>query len=204
MNRFVSTSAGRALTALLALFCAGVAAAAPAALVAFSSGPRDGWQVLAGDKQNWAVPVTDDFATQNEVVRVQVEADGAHRISWRGRAEGQYFVAGDATDVSPLLEASAGLVVVLQIHEAPSRAVSLRMGCGYPCAANADITRLLRALPVDQWVRVSVDLQCFADNGLDAGNVDMPFMLHTRGRMEVSVGEVRIEAGAGEAATIRC
>lgn len=195
----------RLLSGLLVLVAlSGAATAAPEGLAVFASGPQGPWQAFAGDKQNWAVPVGGDMATANEVVRVQVEEDGAHRIRWRGRAEGQYFLAGDPMDLTELVDASAGLVVVLSVHDAPSRDVTLRMGCGYPCMANANITRLLEALPKDEWVRVSVDAQCFANNGLFAGNVDMPFMLNTKGKLEMSIGEVRIEPGAGENATIRC
>lgn len=194
----------RALTALTALLICTASFAAESPLVVFASGPEGDWQSFAGDKKNWALEVQGDMVTLNETVRVAVLDDGSHRVTWKGRAEGQYFLAGEAQDLTSLIEANAGLVVVMQIHRAPSRDVSLRMGCGYPCAANANITRLLKALPKDEWVRFSVAAQCFANNGLFAGNVDMPFMLHTRGRMDVSIGEVRIEPGAGTDAIIRC
>ena len=192
---------------LAAALLAGTAFAAPEApapVVAFAAGAQAPWQAFVGDKQNWAIPAPGDVTTVDEVVTVAVQDDGAHRISWRGRAEGQYFLAGDPVDMTELVDAAAGLVIVLAVHDAPSRDVTLRMGCGYPCMANANITRLLQALPENEWVRVSVDAQCFANNGLFAGNVDMPFMLNTRGRMELSIADVRLEPGAGENAIIRC
>ena len=94
--------------------------------------------------------------------------------------------------------------MLLQIHSAPRRQTILRMGCGYPCAANADVTDLFKALPKDQWLRVSVDLACFVDNGLDVGAVDMPFLLLTRGALDLSLADVRIVPGAAESATVRC
>lgn len=192
------------LAALCLVLVSDASRAAEGPLVVFASGPQGEWQSFAGDKKNWALEVRSDMKTLNETVTVAVLDDGAHRVTWKGRAEGQYFLAGAPQDLSALIEDDAGLVVVLQIHRPPSRDVSLRMGCGYPCAANANITRLLKALPKDEWVRFSVAAQCFADNGLWSGNVDMPFMLHTRGRMDVSIGEVRIEPGAGADAIIRC
>ena len=69
------------------------------------------------------------------------------------------------------MAADAALVMIVNIAQAPGDAVTLRMGCEYPCAANADIGKLLRALPAGEWLRISVDLQCFVD-GRRAGRIE--------------------------------
>ena len=84
--------------------------------------------------------------------------------------------------------------MVLSIEDPPSRNAVLRMGCGYPCSANADIGRLLQALPANEWVRVSVDLKCFVDGGLNAANVDTPFLLITDRKMALSIALRESEA----------
>jgi beta-glucosidase len=78
------------------------------------------------------------------------------------------------------------------------------MGCQYPCASNADFTGLLKALPADTWASVSVDLQCFAKQGLELEHVDVPFLLLTDGRLTLSVAEIKIVPGKASSATISC
>ena len=43
-----------------------------------------------------------------------------------------------------------------------------------------------------------------ATNGLYAGNVDMPFLLLTRGKLDMSLAQVAIVPGAAENAIVRC
>ena len=78
------------------------------------------------------------------------------------------------------------------------------MGCVYPCESSTDITRLLEALPGEQWIRISFDLRCFADNGLDVTSVDVPLLVSTRGALGLSIADVRLVPGAGKDAIIRC
>ena len=78
------------------------------------------------------------------------------------------------------------------------------MGCGYPCDSSADVTKLLKALPPEQWVRLSFDLKCFADGGLNVKNVDTPMLITTKGEMSLSIADVSVVPGLGPEATIRC
>jgi beta-glucosidase len=127
------------------------------------------------------------------------------KARWNGKGEAQFFIANDGpADYSKLVEQDAALVVLMQIVTPPKKKVVIKMGCGYPCAANANITKLLKALPVEQWLRVSFDLKCFADGGLDITNVDTPLLLTTAGKMSVSMSDVSIVPGVGPEATIRC
>jgi hypothetical protein len=122
-----------------------------------------------------------------------------------GEGEAQFFVGRkEPADYSGFLEQDAALVAVIRLDKKPTSRTTLRMGCGYPCGSNADITRLLEALPTDQWVRVSFDLECFADGGLDVENVDTPLLITTKGELALSLAEVSVVPEAGRDATIRC
>ena len=130
---------------------------------------------------------------------------GSRRISWRGRGDGQLYLSSEApADLSDLLAADAAMLMVLMVEAAPSKQTTLRMGCGYPCAGITDVTRLLRALPTGEWVKLSMDLQCFVQQGLDVTRVDTPFHLLTGGKLDLRLGEVRLVPGLADEATIRC
>ena len=167
----------------------------------------DGVTLMIGDKRQWDTVVgAESISSASGYLSAEPDDDaGAIKATWNGKGEAQIFLAHDGPkNYTELLEQEAALVVLIRVASPPKRKVVIKMGCGYPCAANADISKLLRALPVEQWLRVSFDLKCFADGGLNIKNVDTPFLLTTAGKMAVSISDVSIVPGAGGDATIRC
>jgi beta-glucosidase len=182
-------------------------AAAVADIAVFDGSAREPFGLYVGDKENWGIPVGDNVTeTLGGYLKVTADAEtGARGLEWNGKGEAQlYLASAEPVDLSAAVAADAALVMVLKVAHAPKKDVTLRMGCGYPCAANADISKLLRALPADEWLRVSVDLKCFADGGLDASRVDTPLLLLTRRKLALSLAEVSIVDGAGPSAIINC
>lgn len=176
-------------------------------IVVFDGAAVSPFELFVGDQKGWAVPVGDAEVSSNAgylTIGPAAEA-GAKLATWSGKGEAQlYLASAEPQDIGDLLAQDAALVTLMQIHARPRKKVTLRMGCGYPCAANADISKLLKALPTDEWLRVSFDLKCFADGGLDSNNVDTPLLLLTKARLSLSIAEVRIVPGAGAEATIKC
>ncbi len=176
--------------------------------VIFSDGAAtEGNVLLIGDKKQWDTFVAAEpigSASGYLVVEPDHE-DQAMNATWNGRGEAQFFLAHEGPrDYTGHLEGNSALVLLLKVLSPPNKKVTIRMGCGYPCAANADIKKLLKAVPKEQWIRLSFDLKCFVDGGLNIKNVDTPLLLTTKGRMALSVADVRIVAGIGGDATIRC
>jgi len=180
---------------------------AAAAIEVFNGSAVAPFQLFVGDKAGWAVPVGESAFTSNAGL-LTVETDpekGAISATWLKKGEAQlYFANTEPQDLIASVEADAALVVSIQINKPPNKQVTLRMGCGYPCAANADISKLLKALPENEWLRVSFDLRCFANGGLNVSNVDTPFLLLTSGKLSVTIADVRLVPGAGPDATIKC
>lgn len=167
----------------------------------------EGVTLMIGDKRQWDTLVGSEPVTSASGY-LSVESDTANgeiKAEWNGKGEAQLFVANNGPkDYTDLLAEDAALVVLMQVIAPPKRKTVIKMGCGYPCAANADITKLLKALPAEQWLRVSFDLKCFAEGGLDIKNVDTPLLITTAGKMTVSISDVSIVPGIGPEATIRC
>lgn len=162
--------------------------------------------LMVGDQKRWDVPFGAEGATSYaEYLTAKPDGNGALTATWSGRGEAQLFVAGPTPlDLGPMLAADGALVMLMSVAVAPDDPVELRIGCGYPCGASADIGKLLNALPAEQWFKVSFDLKCFAEQGLDAGNVDAPFLLLTEAAMSLSISDVGFVEGLGPSATIRC
>lgn len=168
------------------------------------------WRLFLGDRSNWQQPIVSQRqvsaggALTSSTVDWRVQGD-ARRLEWSGRGDAQWYVQRPrVVDLQEWSMKEAALEIELAVHEPPSEAVELRVDCSYPCGAKADITRLLRAAPKDQWVRFSLDLECFKSSGLDLSKVDTMPLLRTRGRLTISVGKVSLIANASGRATIGC
>ena len=176
-------------------------------IVLANGAAAEGDTLMIGDKRQWDTVVgAESISSASGYLSAETDtANGALNATWNGKGEAQIFLAHDSPkDYTKLLEQDAALVLLMQVVSPPKRKVIIKMGCGYPCAANADISKLLKALPADEWLRVSLDLKCFADGGLNIKSVDTPFLLSTAGKMAVSIADVNIVPGAGVDATIRC
>jgi len=189
----------------VAVFCTFAAAAQEVVMV--DGIVSESYKLLIGDKKQWD-SVVDSVPISSASGYLSVEPDAAAgelNATWNGKGEAQLFLAHNGPqDYTEYLEQDSALVVVLKVVSPPKRKVTIRMACGYPCAANADVTKLLKALPKEQWLRVSFDLKCFVDSGLNIRNVDTPLLLTTTGKMAISITDVGIFPGVGTGATIRC
>lgn len=170
-----------------------------------SDTPAFSW--FLGDAAEWRLPVRQpEEVSGNEKVSIASgDQYGGKRLSFKGRGEGQaYLSSAQPQDLTAYEDADAALVFLISVEQPPRRQAVLRMGCGYPCAGNADITKLLKALPVGEWLRLSLDMTCFVNQGLDTSHVVTPYLLMTKGRMGLQVADIRIVPGMGSQATVRC
>ena len=198
---------GRARALLIAAACLTSGAVAAEETILAGGAAAEGYVMLIGDKKNWDTAVQQG-PTSSALGFLSVAPDDdetAVNIRWNGDGEAQFFLARkEPADFSGYLEQDAALVAVMRLDKKPTGNATMRMGCGYPCGSNADISKLLGSIPTDQWVRVSFDLKCFVDSGLAFENVDTPWLITTRGELAVSIAEITMVPGAGPDATIRC
>jgi len=198
---------GLALVAGMLFVDAGAVLADQQVLVAGAA--ADGYTLMIGDKKQWDTVVNSD-SISSAAGFLSVEPDvenGAIKATWSGKGEAQLFLAHNTEpqDFTKLVEQDAALVMLIQVYAPPKRKpVALKMGCVYPCGADTDLRKLLNVLPTEQWVKVSVDLRCFAKHGLNVEQVDSPLTLLTKSKLSLSIADVRVVPGAGETATIRC
>ncbi len=168
------------------------------------------WQLFVGDSKAWRVPASSSTTTSAAgVVSVtatdRVVQEDARTVSWNGKGDGQVYLQAEIPqDLSSYLSRESAIVLELKVDQPPTKKVTLRMDCGYPCGAQGDLTDLMKKLPTGVWVPISIDLQCFGAQGADFSRIDTPFLLLTRGKLAVSFADVRIVPGAAADATVKC
>ena len=175
-------------------------------VVAMKDGAQPPFTLMLGDKGNWALPVTGpELVSEAKSVRVEPGDDNSVQVTWRGKGEGQvYLQAYEPMDMSEMAAADGALVLLMKVDRKPKKKVVIRMGCGYPCRAEADVTGLFKAVPEDTWGTVSFAMDCFVEGGLNVANVDSPLVLATDGKFSISLAEVAVIPGMGANATVRC
>ena len=72
------------------------------------------------------------------------------------------------------------------------------------CSTQIDISEQLKAMPADTWTNVSIDLQCFVDEGIDFTGLVVPFELGSAGQASLSVADIQFTPSAAESASISC
>jgi beta-glucosidase len=67
-----------------------------------------------------------------------------------------------------------------------------------------DLTTLVNASPVNDWNELSVDLDCFATQGIRFEEITRAFALETAGTLEVQVADIKLVPGMGDKAGVQC
>ena len=134
-----------------------------------------------------------------------VVQEDALRATWNGKGQAQiYLQSAGGVDWTEISRSRHMLAFSLKVMSRPTQPTTLRMDCIYPCGAKADVTRLLNAVPLNTWARVTVDLRCFLKFGLIASKVETPFLLTTAGKLDLAVSYIDLEPIGASHPTITC
>ena len=176
----------------------------------FFRGAVSPWRVFLGDPAGWQTPLTTaKSVSASKILTVEkvdhrVQEDALH-ASWSGTGLAQiYLQSAGGFDWSVLLKQRRTLTFSMRLHQRPSAPTFVRQDCIYPCGAKADVTRLMNSVPMNQWVRVSIDQACFVKNGLDPRKVETPFLLATTGKLDLDLSYIDLEPAGQTPPTIQC
>ncbi len=179
--------------------------------VVFSGGTQAPWKLYIGNPNDWMVPVKGEKTSTRDKRNVTIHAlkspSGAisQQVEWSSGTTGQVlWKTKERKDLSPLHQAGGALSLVFKVDQQPSKKVSLRMDCGYPCTGSLDMTKVFRSLPGDQWVRLGISLSCFKNAGAELNKVDSPLVLVTTGNFGLTFADVRLEPSPAQESLISC
>ena len=166
----------------------------------FKGGPRGNWQLFTGDPSDWAVEATGS-RSQSSTGSVVVESidrvvqEDARRLTFTGaddRLSVVYMQSEYPTDLSDLDEAGGALVIDFRVVEKPTEQVNLRMDCKYPCSGSVRFTKVLLDAPIGEWTQKSIPTACFANDGVQLGQVNTAFVLATEGDITLDISEIKL------------
>lgn len=168
------------------------------------------WRLYLGSMNNWMVPINGPETTsyKSNVVKVRwidnvAELD-AIQAEWNGGLGQIYWQQGSPRDYRELSDKGAALSIVLRVDEKPRKTVDLKMDCGYPCAGTLNMTRLLKAVPENQWFRISLKLSCFEASGANMANILAPLVVATKDNFTLSISDVRITMNPPPESVVAC
>jgi beta-glucosidase len=113
-------------------------------------------------------------------------------------------------DVSNELLNKSSLSFMVKPDSAISQAVMLNMSCESEgdapgsCRGSVDITEQLKGMEQGKWHEISVDLQCFSQQGVDFSGLVVPFQLLSTGNLELSISDIEFAFDTADSASIKC
>jgi len=128
------------------------------------------------------------------------------------RNAGIKFISDDgfSEGLSVEQDSHAALILTLKRNEAVQGSVILSMNCESlsddkgSCRAGVDINKALNKTMQNQWVDLSVDLNCFAKQGVQFDKVVVPVELRSQEALSLSISHIYFAKDAAEAASVRC
>ncbi len=160
---------------------------------------RDSTDAEINKAQNVVVPTNGTAAIPGVISVHAADRDGrsnvARQIKWSGKQIGALAIVGAPIDLLRESNFRMAFVVDYRVDTAPTRALTLEMHCGPACKPSGvlDLAPMLRAAPVGQWTKAIVRLSCLRESGADLTRVSEPIVLQTKGRAQITLGDIRLE-----------
>ena len=111
-------------------------------------------------------------------------------------------MAAFPSDLRSYVEKAGQLQMQIKVDQAADAPLMLGMQCGENCSGQFDISKHLKA--AHDWQTLTVDLSCFAEQGVQLGQVFSPWQLATEGAWQVSIAKLSVTSAHTEDATLSC
>jgi len=175
----------------------------PQELVIFERAPRAPWQ-LSLHSGNDSIAVSSSVqqlgSISSRTFDNQVQED-ARRFEFAGTATASFsFGSAFPRDLRAFAGADSQLVVQLQRSGPVPDSVLLGMACGADCQASQNIAPALAAMPEGEWQTLHISLSCLQQQGLNLAQVFNVLTLESRGALNISLADARINSTTGSKA----
>lgn len=152
-----------------------------------------GWQLALGDETEWYQPQKDNIGVSaNKAISFNQQDDVVH-IKWRSKKkDGVFSINGQAINLSQLDDTIALAIEMNVATKKLRNPIELSMSCGYPCRGTVTLNPLLDAYPRNEWITLPLPLRCFKNTGTDFSKLDSPFSLQAKGKLEMSIRNIRL------------
>jgi beta-glucosidase len=159
------------------------------------------WSAFVADSGSEVHFTTSRQDSPHHAVVVTATADGSE-VRWNGARSGIFRISGRASDLRLKATHGATLNMRYRVDRVAQRAVTLGLQCAEPaCGSRAgamlDVTRVLKESRSGEWQHLSIPLSCFTAAGADLGSVVAPFVIETRGRLQLTIADLGLAQDSG-------
>nr|WP_259337860.1 exo 1,3/1,4-beta-D-glucan glucohydrolase [Colwellia sp. RSH04] len=181
----------------------------------FNAKVQQPWKMnlFSGDEQRTITSSTQALTGIKYRTIDKVIQEDAFKITLMGdNNAGIQFISGNGfrEDLSAEQEKNAALVVKLKREDPIKSPVYLSMSCESEadklgsCRAAVNISEALNKAAQSQWVDVSVDVNCFAKQGVSFDKIVVPFELSSAGALSLSISQIHFQGEGSETADVQC
>lgn len=158
---------------------------------------NNGEQLIFSNTQNNDVV---SYRTTDRLIQ-----DDARLISFNGTREGNFEINDNFPfDLRGYIDSNSALSMLVQLSSKATQAVYLSMRCENECNADIDISNTLSEFEIGKWQTISIDLNCFKNTGATMDKIFSPFVLKTKGELNVTLSEVNILPNTATEASFQC
>lgn len=153
----------------------------------------------AGEDNDWGVATYQNGFAEMPGIRLEDDA-GTLRAQWSSPNWPSQFYAQlqeGTVDIEGLIDDGA-LVFDLSVESGSASSLRVSAHCTFPCAGSVDITDFVNDLEPDTTTQMTVPAVCFTRSGLDAEEVNTPFLLIGQGDIALTVDNIRWEPGSAK------
>ncbi len=106
------------------------------------------------------------------------------------------------SDLRSFVEKAGQLQMQIKVEQSADAPLWLGMQCGDDCQGKLDIAKQLNA--TNEWQTLNIDLRCFAQQGVNLGQVFSPWQLSTAAPWQVSIAKLNITSEHVSTEVISC
>jgi beta-glucosidase len=164
------------------------------------------WQAGITENGQFSAMSSNTLLASSIQVRTQdrrVQEDSL-RISWSDNTRGSFVLnASFPEDLRTLLEQQASLQFDIQRLSDGDASISVGMQCGEGCGASIEL-KGERLGAADTWQTISIDLNCFAKQGMNYANVFAPLVIQASEGVSLGLSDVSIVPHTAASASLTC
>jgi beta-glucosidase len=158
------------------------------------------WSLFVADGDAEVHVTTQRQASPHGVVNLTLDVDGA-TAAWNGRDMGAVRISGRAQNLAEPSRRGLALDIRYKVNEAPTSRVKAGVRCTSPLCkttsgALLDVTSVFKDAAPGTWNTLILPLSCLERAGADLSAVEVPFVLASAGRLNLTLAEVRLRTDA--------
>lgn len=176
-------------------------------MVLFQHAAKPPWTMSVGSNDDM-VDVTSSVIELPALVIKTMDKDvqeDARTVTFTGNGKGSVTLRSTfVEDLRSYVENKAAITVLIRNDKVSTDKVAFEMHCESGCMASVDITEQLKGFELNTWQTLSIDLNCFVEQGFNAARTTMPFVISSKGQGQLSFADISLVPNLASNALITC